>query len=221
MTKRKHILIGLVVVVLIGIGGFFTAKALVTDSVFDDDVLALGLQSDGQSIIGGRFTKKLVRVDLDGDVDETFSKTWTVAGFNDDILTLAVGHEDEIVIGGEFTNFNMSLVGYIARVHKDGSLDTEFARKIGTGFDDVVRFVSIKSDGKILCVGSFLSFNGTRVNHIARLNPDGTLDNSFKPEGGFDAPASSVLGLKSGKAAAGGEFKSYQSVSQPYFAIIE
>src|ERR1700688_334309 len=58
------------------------------------------------------------------------------------------------------------------------------------GFDpnanDAVHAVIVQPDGKILIGGEFttLSPNGgptvTR-NHIARLNPDGTLDTSFDP----------------------------------------
>src|SRR5438552_1978087 len=58
------------------------------------------------------------------------------------------------------------------------------------GFDpnanDVVRVVVVQSDGKILIGGAFTSLapnGGAAVtrNHIARLNPDGTLDTAFNP----------------------------------------
>ena len=63
------------------------------------------------------------------------------------------------------------------------------------GFDPnangIVRVVVVQPDGKILLGGAFttLAPNGggavTR-NHIARLNPDGTLDTAFNPNANND-----------------------------------
>jgi uncharacterized delta-60 repeat protein len=49
----------------------------------------------------------------------------------------------------------------------------------GTGFDGRVRALAVQSDGKILVGGDFSSYNGTTRNKLARLNSDGTLDNTF------------------------------------------
>ena len=73
------------------------------------------------------------------------------------------------------------LAGGTAPVRGQSALD---------GFDpnanDVVRVVVVQSDGKILIGGAFTSLapnGGAAVtrNHIARLNPDGTLDTAFNP----------------------------------------
>src|SRR5689334_18125822 len=50
--------------------------------------------------------------------------------------------------------------------------------------NDAVRAIAVQSDGKILIGGAFTSLapNGGAAitrNHIARLNPDGTLDTAF------------------------------------------
>ena len=42
-----------------------------------------------------------------------------------------------------------------------------------------VNFVEVLSDGKILIAGAFTSANGVARSKIARLNADGTLDESF------------------------------------------
>jgi uncharacterized delta-60 repeat protein len=81
------------------------------------------------------------------------------------------------------------------------------------GFDpnanSTVRVVVTQSDGKILIGGDFtaLSPNGGAAvtrNHIARLNPDGTLDTAFNPNANSSVHAIVVQG--DGKILAGGTF---------------
>jgi len=39
--------------------------------------------------------------------------------------------------------------------------------------------VSVLGTGQYLIAGDFTTYAGTNVNHLARLNPDGTLDTTF------------------------------------------
>ena len=97
-----------------------------------------------------------------------------------------------------------------AAVHGQSALD---------GFDPnangAVRVVVVQSDGKILIGGDFtsLSPNGggavTR-NHIARLNPDGTLDAAFDPNANDTVRAIAVQG--DGKILAAGDFSGANSI---------
>ena len=48
-----------------------------------------------------------------------------------------------------------------------------------SGPNDTVRSVAVQEDGKILSAGGFTAVNGITRNRIARLNPDGSLDDSF------------------------------------------
>ena len=81
------------------------------------------------------------------------------------------------------------------------------------GFDPnangTVRVVVVQPDGKILIGGDFttLSPNGGATvtrNHIARLNPDGTLDTAFNPNAGDSVYAIAVQA--DGKILVGGHF---------------
>jgi uncharacterized delta-60 repeat protein len=58
-----------------------------------------------------------------------------------------------------------------------GSLDTSFDP--GSGANDNVNSVALQPDGKIVLGGRFTTFNGVARDGIARLNPNGTLDDSF------------------------------------------
>jgi len=84
------------------------------------------------------------------------------------------------------------------------------------GFDPnangLVGVVLVQPDGKVLIGGSFttLSANGGRKvtrNHIARLNPDGTLDAAFNPNAtGAFSTVSSIALEPDGKILVGGDF---------------
>ena len=58
-----------------------------------------------------------------------------------------------------------------------GSLDDTFDN--GSGTDNTVRAVTLLSDGKILVVGDFSSYNGMATGKVIRLNADGSHDNTF------------------------------------------
>ena len=58
----------------------------------------------------------------------------------------------------------------------------------GDGANMFVETSAIQSDGKIIIVGSFYSYNGTDINRVARLNTDGSLDTTFNPGSGANRP---------------------------------
>ena len=99
------------------------------------------------------------------------------SGFDNFVRTTTILSDGKIITGGSFTSFNGVSIKGIARLHSDGSLDTSF--HVGTGFDDWVLSSVLQSDGKILVGGFFTSYNGTPSNLMARLNSDGTLDQTF------------------------------------------
>src|SRR4051794_721875 len=62
----------------------------------------------------------------------------------------------------------------------------------------------VQPDGKIVIGGLFTSIGGVTRNHIARLNPDGTLDTAFEPN--IDGQVLSLAVQADGKILAGGVF---------------
>src|SRR5437016_2902484 len=84
------------------------------------------------------------------------------------------------------------------------------------GFDPnangTVRAVVVQPDGKILLGGDFttLAPNGGKTvtrNHIARLNPDGTLDTAFNPSAtGINTTVNAIAVQTDGKVLVGGNF---------------
>jgi uncharacterized delta-60 repeat protein len=82
------------------------------------------------------------------------------------------------------------------------------------GFDpnanDTISVVVVEPDGKILLGGSFTMVLGVTRNHIARLNPDGTLDTAFNPNANSFVYAIAVQA--DGKILVGGSFGGANSI---------
>src|SRR6202166_3022524 len=108
------------------------------------------------------------------------------------------------------TVVGFALAGGAAAVHGQSALD---------GFDPnangQVLVVVVQPDAKILLGGDFttLSPNGGAAvtrNHIARVNPDGTLDTAFNPNA--NDSVFSIAVQADGKILAGGQFNGANSI---------
>ncbi len=183
----------------------------------DNTVNTLGLEPDGQIVVGGAFTmlggggtgtttrNRLGRLHANGSLDSTFNP-----GANDVVRTSAVQSDGKILVGGDFTMLGGGGTGTttrnrIGRLNADGSLDTTF----NPGANDVVRTSTLQSDGGILVGGDFTMLGGggtgtTARNRIGRLNPDGSLDTAFGP--GANDSVFAVALQPDGKILVGGHF---------------
>ncbi len=188
-----------------------------------NDVTVLGVQSDGKILIGGSFVNfsgtarnRIARLNGDGTLDTTFLASGS--GANGDVSALALQSDGKTIIGGVFTNVNGTARNRIARLNTDGTLDAAFLAA-GSGADSSVRKIALQADGKILISGTFTSINGTARNSIARLNADGTLDNSFLASGaGANGPVFSLALQADGKILIAGDFTSFNGTSRNRFA---
>jgi uncharacterized delta-60 repeat protein len=129
---------------------------------------------------------------------------------------VAVQADGKIVMGGFFTSINGTERNCIARLNADGSLDSRFDP--GTGANDSIYSVAVQADGKIVLGGDFFTINGTTRNHIARLDADGSLDDTFDPGTGADDRVNSVSVQTDGKIVLGGEFYSINDTERYFIA---
>src|SRR5436853_45974 len=79
-----------------------------------------------------------------------------------------------------------------------GTLDfgfnsTDIGFDNGAGPNSFLWTTAIQNDGKILIGGNFTSYSGIGLNHIARLNVDGTPDSSFHTGSGTDISVRSIV----------------------------
>jgi uncharacterized delta-60 repeat protein len=189
-------------------------EGFIIGSGFNAWVYSTSIQSDGKIIVGGLFTsynntesKYIARLNTDGSLDNGFI---IGTGFDRRIQAISIQSDGKILVGGDFTTYNGITIKKIARLNTDGSLDNTF--NPGTGFSSIVNCISIQSDGKILVGGDFSTFNGTGKRRIARLNSDGSYDDSFNIGTGFDSDVNTITVQSDGKIIVGGEFTSYNEV---------
>ncbi len=172
-----------------------------------------------QLVVAGNFTTfngisrgGIVRLNEDGSVDGDFNPSLGVNGTNSAIYCVAVQLDGKVIIGGDFVSFNGSPAPRIARLNRDGSLDTSFNPQLGP--NNSVRSVAVQLDGKIVIGGLFTSVNGTALNYIARLNADGAVDGGFVPGVGANDSVYAIALQVDGKIVLGGEFTQASGVTR-------
>ncbi len=116
-----------------------------------------------------------------GTFDPTFVPT-----LNGAVYAIGTQPDGRIIIGGNFTTINSTTRTRIARIFPDGSVDNSFQNVGGVtgasgGASSTVNALVVQPDGKILIAGEFFTVNNVSRNHVARLNPDGSIDTGFVP----------------------------------------
>ena len=196
------------------------------DTSFNATVITAGgnfyhtsTQSDGKIVMTGNYIltisgttyNRIMRFNSDGSLDTTFAPA--ITGGSNAVFS-RIQPDGKIIVNGNFTTVNGTPRGRIARLNTDGTLDTSFAT--GVGFDVLPTRIALQSDGKIVAVGSFISYDGVSIGRIARLNTNGTLDTTFKNNTGtgFDVASNHVHIQPSGKIIVRGSFTSFNGVAR-------
>jgi uncharacterized delta-60 repeat protein len=193
---------------------------------YEYNVEVMALQSDEKIIVNAfvdsypyLLVKKLMRLNTDGTQDTSF-----LAGnedFSKGVSSIAVQPDGKILAGGSFTTFRGTAQKYLIRINPDGSKDTSF--DIGTVFDfsSGVGNITMQPDGKILVNGVFSPTVGDYQCYLIRLNSDGSKDASFNQGIGSDSVRTgygsaiiSVVLQSDGKILVGGEFDTFQGITQ-------
>lgn len=92
----------------------------------------------------------------------------------------------------------------------EGSPDSFFS---GRQLVTAVRAVALQADGKVLIGGLFSNVDGASLRALARLNVDGTIDGSFKPNiSGTNVSVETIVVQTDGKIVVGGVFASIDGV---------
>jgi uncharacterized delta-60 repeat protein len=155
-------------------------------------------------VIGGRARDSnkneqfmVLRLNSDGSFDSSFGSGGAViqqlaAGTRSAVTSLALQSDGKIIAGGD--TFDGSQEDFmVARLNgSDGSFDSTFGsggtviRQLASTAmnpDSLVDAVGVQPDGKIVAGGSLTDPNRNSEVMLARLNPDGSFDNSFGSSG--------------------------------------
>ena len=158
-------------------------------------VVAIGQQTDGRTLVtggGGTFNgvahSGIFRLNTDNTLDTEFLPTLTNGnGLNPVVrfLLQTINGVESIFIAGDFDTVEGQNRSNIARLNLDGTLDTSF--NVNASVNGTVNQAILDSGGKILLGGTFTEVNGVSRVNVARLEADGTLDETFNP------PSTSVV----------------------------
>jgi len=166
------------------------------------------VQPDGLVLLGGGFTSvngephsRVARLGSDGQLDIAFA---TGAITNGTVFCVAVQTDGKIIVGGDFFTSASTNRMRIVRLNADGTLDPSFDP--GRGANDTVYAVGVDSVGKVILAGDFTSINRVNRNRYARLNPDGSLDQSFDPGAGANNTVFALVMLSDDNFIIGGDF---------------
>ena len=190
--------------------------------VTNGSIVGVVVQPDGRVLAAGFFTNvngvarnHLVRLDLNGIVDPTFT---IGTGANAKINAIALQPDGKVVIVGDFTLFNGAAAPLVARLNTNGTLDATF--NVGVGPNNRVQSLALQPDGRVLIGGDFTAVNGLVRNGLARLTTTGSVDVAFDPGVGFDGTVNALAVRPDGKVFAGGEFLNVAGLPRSHVAML-
>lgn len=170
------------------IGGIVYSLNFPQDSFLN----AVAIQKDGKILVAGQKQQKayLFRFDSSGATDTAFGTNGEVAigsGYNgDEIRDIAIDSYGRIIIAGKRVAGVNNENAVVARLTKNGQLDTTFGTNGVAIYDgpshkaDRAEAVKIDSSGKIVVTG----YSDEKM-ALAKFNNDGSLDTSFASNGLF------------------------------------
>ncbi len=188
-------------------------------------VEAIAVQDDGKILIGGPFSEYngttingIARLNPDGSLDNSFNPGDGIAGIvtgqQYHVYDIAIQDDGKIILVGGFYYFDNVDRKRIVRLNTDGSIDLTFDP--GDGADGNIRTIDLQDDGKMVIGGNLTYYNGfpNAAPFIARINSDGTQDNSFDPGTGANSAIQDLAIQDDGKIVIVGDFSEFNGT--PY-----
>lgn len=167
------------------------------------------VQPDGKILLGGGFRQvagaareRLARLHPDGSIDHSFDAG--PAPLRQSVRNMSVRSDGSIVVVYEVAGDDRP---WVTVIDATGRAIPDFPRV------DRVRAAVAQPDGKIVITGFFTSVQGVARTGIARLNADGSLDESFGAGAGLWS-GSSLTMQADGKIIVAGNFTSVHGVAR-------
>ncbi len=163
-------------------------------------VLSSANFSNGDILLGGGFKLvdgidkvRVARASKDGILDQFYNRG---TGPDATVLSVLVDPQSRGLISGGFATYDGVSTSGIARVLADGTIDSGFLPQITpvAGVDiTLISGLLVQENGKIFVGRLFGAVAGVGRNSLARLNDDGTLDETFDPGTGPDDGINAVM----------------------------
>jgi len=177
--------------------------------------------SDGKLLVGGDFDEvdgrnkeNIVRFNQDLSVDDTLFEIDFISSTQVEVM--AEQADGKILVGGDLRLPNQpGFTGQIdlIRFNSNGSLDSSFYFGIDIGRGIRVNAIKVQDDGKIL-VGGQIRLRNSELKMLVRLNPDGSLDDTFSTERSTSIlpQVTNIFLQEDGKIIAVGNFSEFNNL---------
>lgn len=173
----------------------------------NSSILGMALDANGDILISGGFTalqpngaaspttrNYIARIHQDGTLDTSFNPNADAA-----VYGVTVQLDGKIIVCGNFGNIAGAARTRLARLNYNGTLDSSFLNY--TADADIFTTV-VQPDNSILVAGN--KTGGSTSPTLARLLPNGALDNTFNPL--LNSAVRTLVLQADGKCIAGGVF---------------
>ena len=198
-------------------------------------ISTMQLTKNGEILIGGGFTRKqrpfragLVKLRQDGRLETGFNPPEMFGGV---VSELSVDSQGRIAAAGNAKASAVSNASALARFLPDGALDVSFRPPLFIGFADSEAFLTAvlaQDDGRVIVAGEFTRVGNAERVGLVRLNPDGSVDESFGPLGGvwrdygldskYPGPIGAIVPANDGQILIAGGFNFVDSVPASFIA---
>jgi uncharacterized delta-60 repeat protein len=172
--------------------------------------------------INGAPQSQIAVINANGSVDTSFNLSTEI--FTTRIDAAALAPDGKIYIGGLLSWVNSAkghFQYHMFRLNADGSVDGSFDAggydmnaSVLYGLDGRVTAIHGDPSGKVLVGGDFQAPYAS----IARLNSDGSVDNTFNPGSGANGVVTLIARQSGGQIIIGGEFTSVNGTQQNHLA---
>jgi hypothetical protein len=162
-------------------------KALFDEVPFELCRVAVQLPDGGvilgtrDKFINGSLTApgRFMRFDKNWEPDLSFTNQYEADRRGS--MTIKRLKDGKFLVAGGFSKMNGDDFPGLVRLNEDGQIDHSFHCETTSSLPwRPVMDIAIQEDGRIVICGSFTAVNGVKRLYIARLNPDGSLDDTFK-----------------------------------------
>ncbi|MDB6031489.1 MAG: Ig family protein [Verrucomicrobiales bacterium] len=170
----------------------------------------IAVQPDGRIIVAtgdGAWNQSsgyILRLNADGSRDTTFQRVDLPDPAS--VRSVALQPDGTILLAGAFKLVGNDVVPGVMRLNANGTVDSSFNPEFNSLFYFITS-LALQPDGKILVAGGLINLEAAP---IVRLNPDGSLDPSFRAQY-FHGDYVSIQGMRlqpDGKVVVGGWFTS-------------
>ena len=184
------------------------------------------LQPDGKLLImgsisvgGGAFSSKIVRLNSDGSIDNSF---FYGIGAGSNIRAMELLPDGKIVVGGTFSTYNGQNTSKLIVLNSDGTLNSGF--NTGSGLNGFVNAITILPNGEIIAATTTTSnsvYNGNAFSGLLQVDTAGVFNVQCLNFEAANTDIQVISKLSNGTFLVGGGFSSIGSLVRNRIAKVD